>query len=242
MIHVEIARRIRNLRKERNFSRQYVANHLQINLIDYSKLEKSDIVITIEQLLLLCQLYGVTTDFLLRGDSSLFRIAPSSGTNSVALPLEVKTNVYPKIRILNKEVLTSEIKKDKSFYIEITKDYNINTILKGDVLICERTTSATKLKTGTTVVFFLENEIIIRILLENNSDDGYLVVESGNCNERTEKIEISSLSGIFTVKGKINRQVFRNDYKKLISVEEDLASLKDILDDIKQMVNKKKKF
>ena len=60
----EYCARIIELRKERNFTQQYVADYLQIDRSNYSKYELGKLEPNIEMLIALSKLYGVSIDYI----------------------------------------------------------------------------------------------------------------------------------------------------------------------------------
>ena len=58
-------KRLIELRKENDFTQQYVAEYLQIDRSNYSKYELGKLEISIEMLIKLAKLYSVSTDYIL---------------------------------------------------------------------------------------------------------------------------------------------------------------------------------
>lgn len=53
------------LRKEHNYTQEYVAKMLQVDRSNYSKYELGKLEISIDMLIALAKLYGVSTDYIL---------------------------------------------------------------------------------------------------------------------------------------------------------------------------------
>ncbi|MBR4124215.1 MAG: helix-turn-helix transcriptional regulator [Clostridia bacterium] len=58
-------KRLIELRKENNYTQQYVAEYLKIDRSNYSKYELGKLEISIEMLIKLAKLYSVSTDYIL---------------------------------------------------------------------------------------------------------------------------------------------------------------------------------
>lgn len=58
-------KRLIELRKENNYTQQYVAEYLKIDRSNYSKYELGKLEISIEMLIKLAKLYNVSTDYIL---------------------------------------------------------------------------------------------------------------------------------------------------------------------------------
>lgn len=56
---------IKELRVEKGYSQQYVADYLQIDRSNYSKYELGKLVINVEMLKNLCLLYNVSADYII---------------------------------------------------------------------------------------------------------------------------------------------------------------------------------
>ncbi len=65
---VEIGKRLKELRKSKKFSQQFVAENLYISQAAYSLIENSQNGIIVEHIISLSNLYEVTTDYILKGD------------------------------------------------------------------------------------------------------------------------------------------------------------------------------
>ena len=70
----KIGERIKALRKKNNFSQNYVAEFLSISQAAYSLIENAQNGIISEHLVVLSDLYKVTTDYILKGDNPLINI------------------------------------------------------------------------------------------------------------------------------------------------------------------------
>ena len=75
----KIGERIKALRKKNKFSQNYVAEFLSISQAAYSLIENAQNGIISEHLVVLSDLYEVTTDYILKGDNMILRISPSEG-------------------------------------------------------------------------------------------------------------------------------------------------------------------
>lgn len=61
----EINEKIKELRLEKNYSQQFVADYLKIDRSNYSKYELGKLIINVEMLKMLCLLYNVSSDYIL---------------------------------------------------------------------------------------------------------------------------------------------------------------------------------
>ena len=61
--------RLKKLREALHLSQMYVAKHLGINRSSFNKLENSKRKLDSDELAALCDLYGVTADYILNGES-----------------------------------------------------------------------------------------------------------------------------------------------------------------------------
>lgn len=57
--------RIRDLRKENDFTQKFVAEKLSFSSTNYAKIERGEVVLTAEILIKLSALYNVSTDYIL---------------------------------------------------------------------------------------------------------------------------------------------------------------------------------
>lgn len=64
-IKQKLTERMRELRREKCFTQQYVADYLRVDRSNYSKYERGRLEVGIEMLAALAALYGVSTDYLL---------------------------------------------------------------------------------------------------------------------------------------------------------------------------------
>lgn len=61
----EYSARLIELRKENNFTQEFVANYLKIDRSNYSKYELGKLELNIDMLISLSKLYNVSTDYIL---------------------------------------------------------------------------------------------------------------------------------------------------------------------------------
>jgi len=64
----KIENRIKRFRTDLHLSQEYVANYLGINRVSYTQVENGNRNLNAEEVVKLCDLFGVSTDYLLRGD------------------------------------------------------------------------------------------------------------------------------------------------------------------------------
>ncbi len=75
----EIGKRIKELRKKKNFSQSFVAENLFISQSAYSLIENSQNGIVADHIIKLSNLYDVPTDFILKGAKNLVKMSPENG-------------------------------------------------------------------------------------------------------------------------------------------------------------------
>lgn len=57
--------RIRDLREDNDFTQKFVAEKLSFSSTNYAKIERGEVVLTVEILIKLSALYNVSTDYIL---------------------------------------------------------------------------------------------------------------------------------------------------------------------------------
>ncbi len=76
---IAIGKRIKELRKKHKFSQSYIAEKLFISQAAYSLIENSQNGIVVDHIIKLSQIYDVTTDYILTGNTLLVKISPDNG-------------------------------------------------------------------------------------------------------------------------------------------------------------------
>lgn len=79
---MSLAKKITSLRKERGWSQEELAERLEVSRQAVSKWESGFSAPELEKVVQLSQLFGVTTDYLLKDDSAVGSNADSAGENA----------------------------------------------------------------------------------------------------------------------------------------------------------------
>ncbi|WP_424494710.1 XRE family transcriptional regulator [Salinimicrobium sp. GXAS 041] len=245
---IEIAKRLKELRKRKKFSQAYVAQNSFISQAAYSLIENSQNGIIAEHIIRLSQLYKVTTDYILRGDSMLLKISSANGF----IPLvnkEAHAGFVENIDDLDfldnldwfKIPGVNPAHEQKLF--EVDGESMMSTLLPGDILICQQYNQFDKLLDGTLALLVTSKEIVVkRLRVENNSDD-FLILVSDNPNEEegAVKLKKSQIKQAFVVKGKITSILlpYQNftSQKKIDTMEEAIEFLKKELYKVTKKLN-----
>ncbi len=79
----QMCNRIRNYREIRDFSQEYMSHKLSISVSSYSRIERGEVQLTVEKLLQICELLGVTYTMIIEGEpkESLIPINDSANPN-----------------------------------------------------------------------------------------------------------------------------------------------------------------
>lgn len=205
----DIATRIKDLRKKKNFSQSYVAENLFITQAAYSLIENSQNGIVAEHIIKLSKLYDVTTDFILKGDNRLIRMSPSAGF----VPFIRKEAHAGFVDNLNEEDFLNDmewfkipginpVEEQKLF--EVEGESMSPTLLQGDVIICQKQNQLDRILDGTVMLIITSDSIVVkRLRLDSNSD--YFLLENDNPNNEEEvKLKKSEIRQALIVRGKIS--------------------------------------
>ena len=205
----EIGKRIKELRKKKNFSQSFVAENLFISQSAYSLIENSQNGIVVDHIIKLSNLYDVPTDFILKGEKNLVKMSPENGF----VPL-IRANAHAGfIKNFGKEHHYEAYdwyripgfnpsKEEKLF--EVEGESMVPTVLPGDVLICQPHQQLDKVLDGTVAIVVTNKEVLVkRLRLDVNPN--YLVLENDNPEQSKEhKLEKSDINQVLIVRGKIS--------------------------------------
>jgi SOS-response transcriptional repressor LexA len=206
---VKIARRVKDLRCEKEFSQSYVAEKLFVTQAAYSLMENARNGINLEHLLRMTNLYNVTADYLLSGNKKLIKINYENGF----IPL---INVRTHADFLN-NLHKNYIMDDFEYYripgFNPTKDSILienegnsmePTVLSGDILICQTQHTLDRVLDGS-IVILVTKEAIFTKRIYKHEDNNYFWMESDNPDEnRKEEIKKSSIHQLLMVMGKVS--------------------------------------
>lgn len=241
-----IGARLKELRKQNEFSQQFVADNLFISQAAYSLIENSQNGIVAEHIINLSNLYEVTTDFILKGDNMLIRISPTQGFipyikqkahagfmhNSLINISSTDTEWY---RIPGYNPTIDHI------LFEIEGKSMVPTVLPGDIVICQKQINWDNILDGSLVIISTTNSLLVK-RIKLGMDKLHFRFE----NDHIEDPEILTIpkrdiKEIWMVRGKISN-VLAPNYQissdgKIQSLEESIEFLKQELDLITKKLN-----
>ena len=231
-----ISSRIRNLRKEHRLSQTQIADQLNISQAAYSLIESSQNGVVAEHLISLSEIFNVTTDFILKGDDSIVRVAPENGfipyinQDAHAGFLE---SFHNKVHFDECEwyrIPGFDPSSDHKLF-EVVGDSMTPTLLSGDVIICQDHKDIDKILDGSLVLIITKEEILVK-RLRKHSDPDYFVLESDNHNEEITEMKMSKaeISHAMIVRGKISSGIVPHhelaSKGKINNMEESIELLK----------------
>lgn len=202
-----IGSRIKKLRKNNNFSQKEVAQKLFISQAAYSLMETSHNGIISEHVIRLSDLYKVTTDFILKGNTKLIEMDVKNGF----LPFITRKAHAGFIKKLRNEDLSGDIEyyripgynptKD-SILIEVEGNSMQPTVSSGDILICQKQKNFDRVLDGSIAVLVTKEDLVTKRLYRHE-DDSYFWIESDNpdVDDRTE-LKKSNILQLLMVQGK----------------------------------------
>jgi len=102
--NMKFAEKIQNLRKSKNFSQEELAEKLDISRQSVSKWESGLAMPEIDKLVMLSEMFEVTTDYLLKDDETLNIVAPANIKEIPAGENTDTTDTIEEIKILTRNV------------------------------------------------------------------------------------------------------------------------------------------
>ena len=204
----DIARRIKDLRKKKKFSQAFVAENLFISQAAYSLIENSQNGIVAEHIIKLSKLYGVTTDYILKGDKMLVKMAASNGF----VPLIKKDAHAGFVENFKAEDFLENMEwfkipginpSQEQKLFEVEGESMVPTLLPGDIVICQKQMKLDNILDGTVVLLVTSKKILVkRWHLQENPD--VFVLESDNPDDNEgQQINKSEVDLVMIVRGKI---------------------------------------
>ncbi|AVR43931.1 transcriptional regulator [Christiangramia fulva] len=206
----EIGKRIKKLRQENNYSQTHVASILFISQAAYSLIENSQNGIVVDHIIKLSQLYGVTCDFILRGERNLIKVSRDSGF----IPL-IRAHAHAGFlsNLGNEDFF--DIKdwfripgfdptRDQTLF-EVDGDSMSPTIFPGDVLICQVHNHVDQVLDGSAVVIItVEGVMVKRLRIDDNRE--FVAVENDNPEYSPEprRLKKGDIKKIMMIRGKIS--------------------------------------
>lgn len=247
MLHKNaIGTRIKGLRKKSKFSQQFVAESLFISQAAYSLIENSRNGIVAEHVIGLSNLYDVTTDYILKGDSLLIEISPEKGFIPYIevkahagfiknAPGDLKDADYEWYRIPN----YNQAFDHRLFEVEGMS--MAPTLFPGDVLICQKHSNPELIPDGSLVLVVTKDSLLVKRFRKTEEADIY-ILENDNPEEMEEmSIRKKKIIEVMIVRGKISNllepQYFMDAQHRLSNMEEALHMLKKELHDINKKLD-----
>ena len=93
----DICMNLKTLRNKRRYSQGFVADHLGINRATYTQMENGNRKITVEDIVRLCELYGVSMDDLINGRVGKESMAMSRWKENGKIRLMIIVGTRPEI-------------------------------------------------------------------------------------------------------------------------------------------------
>ena len=241
-----IGKRIRELRKKHKFSQSYIAEKLFISQAAYSLIENSQNGIVVDHIIKLSQIYDVTTDYILTGNTLLVKISPDNG-------------FLPLIRVEAKAGFLESFKKgdvhDKLDWYKIP-GYNggnnqklfevegksmLPTVLPGDIVICQTQSKKNSVLEGSVVVVVTKDNVFVKRLY-HDPNPNFLVLKSDNPQTPEDvdhKVSMADVHELMIIRGKITN-VLTPQHEELVSnskikaLEDAIELLKEELSNVNQ--------
>lgn len=232
----EIARRIKEVRIEKNYSRAFIAEEVGMSESAYAQLEQGDDSIGFEEMAKLSKLLNTSTDYLIKGENRIIEVSPSQGF----IPLvrvgaragfidnygdHLSFDDYDWFRIPGFNPTVDQV------LFEVEGDCMAPTVFRKDIIICQPKAKNDPLKDGTLVVVVTENELYVK-RYSTSKDEDYILLKADNPNAEVQvtKMKKSEIKDILIVKGKISGyllpQVQTVSKGKIKALAEDLELLR----------------
>lgn len=245
---IDLGNRLKQLRKNKQFSQQFVAENLFISQAAYFLIENSQNGIIAEHVVGLGDLYDVTTDYILKGDNHLIRISPSNGF----VPY-VKINAHAGyVKNLYKEIIPDDYEWYQIPGFNATLEHRlfeaegesmIPTIFPGDIIITQKQKNWDQILDGSLVLIGTKDSLLIKRFKKSNEPDVFIF---GNDNpDLIEEISLSKqeIMEIMMVRGKISNVLIPYHHYgvngKIETMEESIDFLKKELLSITEKLNLK---
>ena len=243
-----IGDRIRKLRQENQFSQVFVAQDLFISQAAYSLIENSQNGIVAEHVIRLSELYGVTTDYILKGNTMLLEINPENGflpfikieaqasfVKNLDNPSQLKAQDYFRVPGIN-----SSSENHKLF--EVEGDSMVPTIFPKDVVVCQVQENIDNLLNGTLILLITKESVLVKRFDEFDKK-GDIIISDDNPEKQQQVLTIprEDIKQIMVVCGKTTTALVPHHHVmsqgKMRMMEESIEFLKKEL----QKLNEKLK-
>lgn len=247
---IDLGNRLKQLRKTKQFSQQFVAENLFITQAAYSLIENSQNGIIAEHVVGLSDLYEVTTDYILKGDNHLIRISPSNGFVPY---VKIKAHAgYAKN--LSKEISPDDYEWYRIPGFNATLEHRlfeaegesmIPTIFPGDILITQKQNKWDQILDGSLVLIRTRDSLLIKRYRVSDETDVF-IFENDNPEAGKELSFLKEeIMEIMMVRGKISNVLLPHHhngaYGKIKTMGESIEYLKKELHSITEKLNSKER-
>jgi transcriptional regulator with XRE-family HTH domain len=170
---LDLGNRLKQLRKNKKFSQQYVAQNLFISQAAYSLIENSQNGIVAEHIIGLSKLYEVTTDYILKGDDLLIRISAEEG---FAPYIQKKAHAgYVKNLSKNLEQECRDWYRIPGYnptrghmLFEVEGESMVPTVFPGDVIITQKQDKWDQIIDGSLVLVVTTESLLVKRMRKGN--------------------------------------------------------------------------
>lgn len=231
---IAIGKRIKELRKKHEFSQSYIAEKLFISQAAYSLIENSQNGIVVDHIIKLSQIYGVTTDYILTGNTLLVKISPDNGF----LPLirvEAQAGFLKHFHHNTKQdnlewyrIPGYEFGGNQKLF-EVEGKSMLPTVLPGDIVICQTQSHLTNVLEGSVVVVVTKDNVFVKRLFHDANPE-FLILKSDNPlegQETSHKVRKAEVSELMLIRGKISG-VLTPQHEEVVSKSK-LKALEDAI-------------
>lgn len=245
---IDLGNRLKQLRKTKQFSQQFVAQNLFITQAAYSLIENSQNGIIAEHVVGLSDLYDVTTDYILKGENHLIRISPENGFVPY---VKIKAHAGY-VKNLSKEITPEDYEWYRIPGFNATLEHRlfeaegesmIPTIFPGDIVITQKQNNWDQILDGSLVLIGTKDSLLIKRF--RNSDEPDIFIFENDNPESSSEISIprEEIKEIMMVRGKISNVLIPHHHDgangKIKTMEESIEFLKKELLSITEKLNTK---
>lgn len=173
---LELAKRLRELRKKNKFSQAYVAEKLCISQAAYSLIEGSRNCINTDHVKKLSALYNVTTDYIIKGREDSVAISPDNGFVPFIKPKAQGGFIKnPTDQLFHEETEWFKIPgfdptSDHRLF-EVEGNSMVPTVFAGDILVCQKVDNWDRILDGSIVVLLTTNFLEVKRIHRTTSKE-----------------------------------------------------------------------
>lgn len=246
---LDLGNRLKQLRKNKKLSQQYVAQNLFISQAAYSLIENSQNGIVAEHIIGLSKLYEVTTDYILKGDDLLIRISAEEG---FAPYIQKKAHAgYVKNLSKNLEQECRDWYRIPGYnptrghmLFEVEGESMVPTVFPGDVIITQKQDKWDQIIDGSLVLVVTTESLLVKRMRKGNEPDVFLFENDNLDEEEILAFSREEIKEIMMVRGKISSVLIphrhMNSNEKIQSIEDSIDFLKKELFSISKKLNTEK--